>query len=106
MLPSEFEGFVKYAIGICVVVAILALWRVRKRGPSALLLVGGALAFALLLYMVLVHVADPWLYAIGTVAVMFSRAAYSRSCLKPRLTRYLPCSLSFRARSGFLQNFL
>ena len=67
MLPTEFEAFVKYAVGISVLVALVALWRVRKRGPSGFFLVGGAAAFALLLVLLLNHASDSWLYALGFV---------------------------------------
>lgn len=67
MLPSEFEAFVKYAIGISILVALIALWRVRKRGPSGLFLVGASTSFALLLWLVLEHADDSWLFAIGFV---------------------------------------
>ena len=67
MLPNEFEGFVKYAVGISLLVALVGLWRVRKRGPSGLFLVGGAVAFAVLLCLLLNHAAEGWLYAVGFV---------------------------------------
>jgi hypothetical protein len=69
MLPQEFEGFVTYAIGISLLVALIALWRVRKRGRSGLFMVGAALAFALFLYLVLRHAGDNPLYAAGVVVV-------------------------------------
>ena len=69
MLPSEFNGFVQYAAWLSVLVALIALWRVRKRGPGGLFLVAGALSFAVLLRLVLVHAQDTWLYATGFVVV-------------------------------------
>ena len=69
MLPSEFEGFVRYAAWLSLLVALIALWRVRRRGPAGLFLVASALSFAALLFLVLAHSDDTWLYGAGTVVV-------------------------------------
>ncbi len=69
MLPTEFELFVKYAIGLALVVMLIALWRVRKRGPTGFFLVGGAGAFALFLTLLLFKAADVWLYAAAFVVL-------------------------------------
>jgi hypothetical protein len=69
MLPSEFEVFIKYAIGLSLAVAAVALWRVRKRGPNGLFLVGGVLGFALFLSLLLIQIGTVWLYAAGFVVV-------------------------------------
>jgi hypothetical protein len=69
MLPSEFDLFVKYAIGLSLAVSLVALWRVRKRGPNGLFLVGGAVGFALLLYLLLIRAGNVWLYSSGFVVV-------------------------------------
>lgn len=46
---SVSESYLKYALGICGVILLIALYKVFKRGKQALYLVGAILSFALLL---------------------------------------------------------
>jgi len=46
---SISESYLKYALGICGIILIIALYKVFKRGKQALYLVGAVLSFALLL---------------------------------------------------------
>lgn len=46
---SVNESYLKYALGLCAVILLIALFNVFKRGKQALYLVGGILSFGLLL---------------------------------------------------------
>lgn len=46
---SVSETYLKYALGLCGLILLIALYKVFKRGKQALYLVGAILSFALLL---------------------------------------------------------
>ena len=74
MSPSEFEGFVNYLVALCGVVALLAVWRLRKRGPGGLFLVAAAVSFGVFLLLLAHHAGYGALYFAGLV-VAFCLAA-------------------------------
>lgn len=50
MTRSEFEFFLTCAMAVCAAMAVVTLFRVRKRGVSAYFLAAGFIALGFLLY--------------------------------------------------------